>query len=74
MPNVLLVQKGIVDKKNLDTFRAIVRFRNFLVHAYEDVDDSVTYAIYKENLIDFLLRLRNGEYLGLWTELLIAAN
>lgn len=51
----LLVQKGIVDKGNLDTFRAMVRFRNFLIHAYEGVDDSVTYSIYEQKLNDFSL-------------------
>jgi len=49
----LLVQKGIVDARNLDTFRQMARFRNFLIHAYDGIDDSVTYGIYKQKLNDF---------------------
>lgn len=51
----LLAQREIVDEKNLDTFRAMIRFRNFLIHAYDGIDDSVTYGIYKKKLGDFSL-------------------
>lgn len=49
----LLAEKEIVAGENLDVFKSMVRFRNFLIHAYEGVDDSVTYGIYKKRLGDF---------------------
>lgn len=48
-----LVKEGIVSPKKNDTYKAMVRFRNILIHAYEGVDDSITYGIYKRRLDDF---------------------
>ena len=49
----LLAQARIITKKSADTFKTMVRFRNILIHAYEGVDDSITYGIYKRKLKDF---------------------
>jgi uncharacterized protein YutE (UPF0331/DUF86 family) len=31
----------------------MLRFRSLLIHAYEGVDDSLVYALYKKKLKDF---------------------
>jgi uncharacterized protein YutE (UPF0331/DUF86 family) len=42
----------------------MVRFRNILIHAYEGVDDSITYGIYKRRLDDFEIFIKEiREYL-----------
>ncbi len=50
---VSLVNAGIIPDSKADTFVSMVRFRNVLVHAYDGVDDSITYDIYKKHLGDF---------------------
>ncbi|MEW6740588.1 MAG: DUF86 domain-containing protein [Nitrospirota bacterium] len=49
----ILAEKGIIVKESVDTFKSMVRFRNILIHAYEGVDDSITYGVYKRRLEDF---------------------
>lgn len=49
----ILAKEGIVSNHNLETFKAMVRFRNLLIHAYDGVDDTITYGIYKKRLNDF---------------------
>lgn len=49
----ILAKEGIVSEHNLDTFKSMVRFRNLLIHAYDGVDDAITYGIYKKRLSDF---------------------
>ncbi len=49
----ILAEKDIIAKENVDTFKSMVRFRNILIHAYEGVDDSITYGVYKKRLDDF---------------------
>lgn len=49
----ILAEKDIIAKENVDTFKSMVRFRNVLIHAYEGVDDSITYGVYKRRLDDF---------------------
>ena len=49
----LIAKEGIVAEQYLDTYKSMVRFRNLLIHAYEGVDDSITYSIYKQRLDDF---------------------
>jgi len=51
----LLAQKGVVPQEHLETYKKMARFRNLLVHLYDDVDDSIVYSIYKERLSDFEL-------------------
>lgn len=48
-----IAKEGIVSEQYLDTYKSMVRFRNLLIHAYEGVDDSITYNIYKQRLDDF---------------------
>lgn len=48
-----LAGHAIVTRKKAATFKEMVRFRNLLIHAYEGVDDTVVYAIYKRKLKDF---------------------
>jgi uncharacterized protein YutE (UPF0331/DUF86 family) len=49
----MLAKEGIILKQSLDTFKSMIRFRNILIHAYEGVDDSITFGIYKRRLDDF---------------------
>jgi uncharacterized protein YutE (UPF0331/DUF86 family) len=49
----MLAKEGVILDQSLDTFKSMVRFRNVLIHAYEGVDDSITYGIYKRRLDDF---------------------
>lgn len=49
----ILAKEGIIYEQSLDIFKSMVRFRNILIHAYEGVDDSITYGIYKLRLDDF---------------------
>jgi uncharacterized protein YutE (UPF0331/DUF86 family) len=51
----LLAQKGIIPRENLETYKKMARFRNLLVHLYDEVDDAVVYSIYRERLSDFKL-------------------
>lgn len=49
----ILAKSGVIPEKTVDTFKSMVRFRNVLIHAYDGIDDSITYGIYKERLKDF---------------------
>jgi len=49
----MLSKEGVIPKENVATFQKMVRYRNMLIHAYNGIDDSVTYGIYKKNLGDF---------------------
>ncbi len=49
----MLSKEGVFPEENVATFHKMVRYRNMLIHAYNGVDDSVTYGIYKKNLGDF---------------------
>lgn len=51
----ILAKERIILEENLDTYKSMVRFRNILIHAYEGVNDSITYGIYKKRLEDFRL-------------------
>ncbi len=56
--------KGVIAKQNLDIFKSMIRFRNILIHAYEGADDSITYGIYKRQLDDFRIFIKEiREYL-----------
>jgi uncharacterized protein YutE (UPF0331/DUF86 family) len=54
----MLAKEGVILKQSLDTFKSMVRFRNILIHAYEGVDDSITYGIYKRRLDDFIIFIK----------------
>lgn len=49
----ILAKEEIVSTGNSETFKSMVRFRNILIHAYDGIDDSITYGIYKIRLNDF---------------------
>jgi uncharacterized protein YutE (UPF0331/DUF86 family) len=49
----VLGTKGIIPDGKIATFQKMVRYRNMLIHAYNGVDDSITYGIFKKQLGDF---------------------
>lgn len=49
----ILAAAGVVSEQYLTVFKSMARFRNLLIHSYDDVDDAVTYGIYKGRLGDF---------------------
>ncbi|HOL55339.1 MAG TPA: DUF86 domain-containing protein [bacterium] len=49
----ILGNNGIVSKDSVETYKAMARFRNRLVHFYYRVDDKEVYDILKNNLLDF---------------------
>lgn len=54
----ILSRSEVLPKSTVDTFKAMVRFRNILIHAYNGIDDSITYGIYKRHLEDFKLFIK----------------
>ncbi|MEG6616178.1 HepT-like ribonuclease domain-containing protein [Peptococcaceae bacterium 1198_IL3148] len=49
---VILVDQGILPKEKETTFIKMAKFRNRIVHLYQEVDDREVYAIMKESLAD----------------------
>lgn len=49
----ILGRADILPAETLETFKSMARYRNFLIHAYDGIDDTVTYGIYKKRLGDF---------------------
>lgn len=49
----LLTQAGVLPEAMLKTFQSMARYRNFLIHGYDGVDDAVTYGVYQRQLEDF---------------------
>ena len=49
----LLATAGVVPDESLSTFKSMARFRNLLIHGYDDIDDAVTYGVYSKRLGDF---------------------
>ena len=49
----IIADEGIIHSNDLETFKSMIKFRNILIHAYEGVDDTITYGIYKNRLNDF---------------------
>ncbi len=50
---VILGKSDILPNKSIDMFKSMARYRNLLIHAYDGVDDTITYSIYKKHLNDF---------------------
>jgi uncharacterized protein YutE (UPF0331/DUF86 family) len=48
----ILADKNIIDPKNIDTYFAMAKFRNRIVHMYYDIDDEMIYRILAENTDD----------------------
>lgn len=49
----ILAGAGVVPEQHLAVFKSMARFRNLLIHGYDDVDDAVTYGIFTSRLGDF---------------------
>ena len=48
----ILSNKRIIDEKYINTYFAMAKFRNRIVHMYMQIDDEVIYTIVQENLKD----------------------
>lgn len=53
-----LVKNGILPQEHLNTFIAMVKFRNKAVHLYYEIKDEEVYRILQENLNDFDLFIK----------------
>lgn len=51
----ILSEKGIVSTEAAAKFQAMVRFRNMLIHVYDNIDNTITYGIYTKHIGDFRL-------------------
>ncbi len=49
----ILGNAGIVPKSRVETFKSMARYRNLIVHGYDGVDDTITFAVFKKRLGDF---------------------
>ncbi|MDM8539249.1 DUF86 domain-containing protein, partial [Desulfobacterales bacterium HSG17] len=49
---------NIIPVKTIDIFKSMARFRNLLIHAYDGVDDTITFDIYKKRLGDFRIFIK----------------
>ncbi len=49
----ILAENGIISKNKLDVFTAMARFRNKVVHLYDEIDNAEIYRIIVEQLDDF---------------------
>lgn len=49
----ILEEKDIIDKELMSTFIQMAKFRNRVVHLYDDIDDEQIYEIINNNLEDY---------------------
>ena len=49
----ILYENKAIPAKSLPTFKAMARFRNRLIHVYDDIDDAITFEVYTKHLQDF---------------------
>ncbi|MBL6955326.1 MAG: DUF86 domain-containing protein [Chlorobium phaeobacteroides] len=49
----ILARGSVITDARQKTFAELARFRNRLIHIYDDVDDSITFDIYSNRLSDF---------------------
>ena len=49
----ILHKNKVIPDKPLPTFKAMARFRNRLIHVYDDIDDAITFEVYTKHLQDF---------------------
>ncbi len=49
----ILAGNKVIPGETVDTFKSMVRFRSILIHAYDGIDDSITYGIFSKRLQDF---------------------
>ena len=50
----IISSSGIISAKNFKIYESMAKFRNFIIHPYDDVDDSIVYEIFKNHLVDFI--------------------
>ncbi len=48
----IVTESGVLPKEALPVYRSMARFRNRIVHMYDQVDDGQVYTILKERLTD----------------------
>ncbi len=48
----ILGKSGLISKDEAETYKRMARFRNRLVHFYQEVNDREVYKILKNNLLD----------------------
>lgn len=65
----ILHENGVIDSELLDIMEKIAKFRNIVVHQYEEVDAEIMVLILKKYLGDFerfkeaiLRSLKKGQY------------
>ncbi len=62
----MLTKEGIIAQDYLNTIQSMIKFRNLLIHAYDKIDDNITYGIYKKHLpdikqfVDIIRKYANG--------------
>ena len=49
----IIAREGWISVENVQNYSAMARFRNRVVHLYEDVNDEQVYRILEDNLEDF---------------------
>jgi uncharacterized protein YutE (UPF0331/DUF86 family) len=49
----ILGEANVLPVETVDIFRSMAKYRNLLIHAYDGVDDTITFGIYKKRLGDF---------------------
>ena len=49
----ILGNADIIPKTSVETFKAMTRYRNLIIHGYDGVEDSITFGIFKKRLGDF---------------------
>lgn len=52
---LVLFEQGLIDEKLFNILQQMTKFRNILVHNYEQVDPEIVISILRNNLKDFLL-------------------
>ena len=49
----VLGESGVIHHDDVKIFKSMAGYRNMIIHGYDDVDDAITYGIYKKRLKDF---------------------
>ena len=50
----VLREEGILDKDLVESMKRMAKFRNVVVHDYEEVDAEIVVTIMRKHLVDFL--------------------
>ena len=49
----IISSNGIISEKSYKIYESMAKFRNLIIHSYDDIDDSIVYGIFKNRLSDF---------------------